>query len=244
MANLSHLILPVKDTITGEVTPTAFDLAGSGGDSTNFVGTLAQWESLTQAEKNLYDSVDLTDDYYDVEEELQSMADDLNAKQDKTDNGLETTSKTVVGAINEVKGSVTTVGNQLKVGSDTFYFDSHDGKYGYNTSPTRGADTFVPFKDYQILFMGHYTGSFSGKDDTVTCNVDGKLYYAFAGYTTSYAQLWVNGVAQTSTAAYKNENYGYKNCFDGITVHKGDTIRRKFTSSGGSAYLDLGIVLG
>ena len=31
------------------------------------------------------------------------------------------------------------------------YFDSKDGKYGYNTDPNRGADTFVPFKDFDNL---------------------------------------------------------------------------------------------
>ena len=30
--------------------------------------------------------------------------------------------------------------------SNHFYFDYKDGKYGYNTDPNRGADTFNPFK--------------------------------------------------------------------------------------------------
>ena len=30
------------------------------------------------------------------------------------------------------------------------YFDSKDGKYGYNTDPNRGADTFVPFKSGEL----------------------------------------------------------------------------------------------
>ena len=32
-----------------------------------------------------------------------------------------------------------------KVGNQYFYFDYHDGSYGYNTSSSRGADTFFPF---------------------------------------------------------------------------------------------------
>ena len=40
---------------------------------------------------------------------------------------------------NEFVGEMTANGNRL-------YMDYKDGKYGYNTSPTRGADTFVPFK--------------------------------------------------------------------------------------------------
>lgn len=56
-------------------------------DPTNFVGTLAQWESLTQAEKNLYDSVDLVDDYYDVIDEIDGMKSALRrVRQDITEN--------------------------------------------------------------------------------------------------------------------------------------------------------------
>lgn len=29
----------------------------------------------------------------------------------------------------------------------TIYFDYQNGKYGFNTDPARGADTFVPFQD-------------------------------------------------------------------------------------------------
>lgn len=32
-----------------------------------------------------------------------------------------------------------------------FYFDYKDGKYGYNTDPSRGADTFVPFKKTNFI---------------------------------------------------------------------------------------------
>lgn len=36
--------------------------------------------------------------------------------------------------------------SSLVANSNHFYFDYKDGKYGYNTNPNRGADTFVPFK--------------------------------------------------------------------------------------------------
>lgn len=44
------------------------------------------------------------------------------------------------GAIlSELKDELTANGNRI-------YMDYQNGKYGYNTSPTRGADTFFPFK--------------------------------------------------------------------------------------------------
>lgn len=35
--------------------------------------------------------------------------------------------------------------DSLTANSNQFYFDYQDGKYGYNTDPNRGADTFNPF---------------------------------------------------------------------------------------------------
>lgn len=39
----------------------------------------------------------------------------------------------------------------------TFYFDYKNSKYGYNTSPSRGADTFVPFKTTPVYEEKTYT---------------------------------------------------------------------------------------
>ena len=65
MADLSKLILPVKNTSTGVVTNQEFDLAGSGGggDYKNFIGTTEEWNDLSAAEKAEYDAKDITDDY-------------------------------------------------------------------------------------------------------------------------------------------------------------------------------------
>ena len=41
-------------------------------------------------------------------------------------------------AVKELNSSLTANSNQ-------FYFDYQDGKYGFNTDPNRGADTFTPF---------------------------------------------------------------------------------------------------
>lgn len=35
--------------------------------------------------------------------------------------------------------------SSLTINSNQFYFDYQDGKYGFNTDPNRGADTFNPF---------------------------------------------------------------------------------------------------
>ena len=46
--------------------------------------------------------------------------------------------------------------SSLTANSKHFYFDYKNGKYGFNTSSSRGADTFIPFKGEQVLtFIGY-----------------------------------------------------------------------------------------
>lgn len=53
---------------------------------------------------------------------------------------------TLVPGVNIHEQKVSDVANQLVANNNRIYFDYHDGKYGYNTDPSRGADTFVPFR--------------------------------------------------------------------------------------------------
>ena len=78
---------------------------------------------------------------------------------------LTTTDKSsCVAAINEVNSNLTFPNGE------GFYPDEKDGVKGYNTSPERGADTFVPFSS---LFSGNYesgsvTPKTSGAIQTIT----------------------------------------------------------------------------
>lgn len=54
-----------------------------------------------------------------------------------------------------VKEAIDDVNSSLTVNDTSFIFDYKDGKYGYNTDPKRGADTFHPFKiepDFTCIF--------------------------------------------------------------------------------------------
>ena len=48
------------------------------------------------------------------------------------------------------------VNNSLIANSKHFYFDYKNGKYGYNTDPNRGADTFVPFSSGEVYVYTEY----------------------------------------------------------------------------------------
>ena len=46
------------------------------------------------------------------------------------------------------------INNQLKANNNEIYMDYKNGKYGYNTSSNRGADTFHPFSGHEYLGTG------------------------------------------------------------------------------------------
>ena len=62
---------------------------------------------------------------------------------------------TVSSALLTLNNSISNVNtkftNQLKANSHDIYMDYKNGKYGYNTSSSRGADTFHPFSDSTML---------------------------------------------------------------------------------------------
>lgn len=43
--------------------------------------------------------------------------------------------------------------SSLTANSNQFYFDYKDGKYGFNTDPNRGADTFNPFSGLELHYV-------------------------------------------------------------------------------------------
>lgn len=78
-----------------------------------------------------------------------------DVEYDNTTSGL--TADDVQEAIDEVEGRVDTAETaitantgSLVVGANRFYFDVQNGEYGYNTSASRGADTFHPFKSTPV----------------------------------------------------------------------------------------------
>lgn len=77
---------------------------------------------------------------------------------------------TISDSLVTLKNNIT---NQLSANNNKFYFDYQDGKYGYNTDPQRGADTFNPFSGAK-----EYTATYSC---TVGSHGEGYGYSASAG---------------------------------------------------------------
>lgn len=63
---------------------------------------------------------------------------------------------------------VNRLNNSLTANNKQFYFDYKNGKYGFNTNPNRGADTFVPFSNFSSATVDYVFGILN---ETVTNSV-------------------------------------------------------------------------
>lgn len=79
--------------------------------------------------------------------------------------------------------------NELTANSKQFYFDYKNGKYGFNTDPNRGADTFSPFKSGLDIGTPQYAANVSGSTlQNWTFNTEKGKKYAIV--MASYAGTW------------------------------------------------------
>lgn len=85
------------------------------------------------------------------------------------------------------------VNNSLVANSNHFYFDYKNGKYGYNTNPNRGADTFHPFSNSQVITISKFTGS----SKTIELDIEPSYVVIFAtktpGYESGFPSIYNNG---------------------------------------------------
>ena len=76
--------------------------------------------------------------------------------------------------------SVSAINSNLTANSTPFYYDYQNSKYGYNTDPARGADTFHPFKAAPVVH------SAASSLNTVTVEI-GKEYIISAAIVSGYS---------------------------------------------------------
>lgn len=74
--------------------------------------------------------------------------------------------------------SLISLNNSLIANSKHFYFDYKNGKYGYNTNPNRGADTFVPFSNGNYYYR-QFIGSDPVENRKDTLKVNTGVFFAF-----------------------------------------------------------------
>ena len=119
---------------------------GSGGNLRIVLGKIEKWY---QDFKNICWSGSY-EDLIDKPDIPSGDAANLSVTRDDTTNSEKyvPTSEVTFRHGKEIDGIV----DKLTVDGKVFVYDFQDGKYGYNTDPARGADTFVPFSRYSDGF--------------------------------------------------------------------------------------------
>lgn len=191
-----------------------------------------------------------TDAAGNLQNQIDELVDNLNASQidySNANSGLESTK--IQGAIDEVaeriaavaeriaavEPTVATHTNQLMANNKQIYLDYHDGKYGYNTDPNRGADTFFPFKSVDNIVIGATWQANSANADSnwsFTYTVDIKLSDN-APDTLTLADLKLlavmsrgdasliayNSSTKTATVQIHTSNYYMQTTYASLTVY-------------------------
>lgn len=143
--------------------------------------------------------------------------------------------------------------NQLSVNNNEFYFDYQNGKYGYNTDPNRGADTFNPFNQGWNTGDSVCVGSICGYNSgaKIVCPDDGMSFNIIAvgsrygGYV-STATVKKNGTTIFSWTPTDDGGGNYHSSTQmksgSFTANKGDIITAY--SGGGAVHMqDVSVIV-
>ena len=135
----------------------------------------------------------------------------------------------------ELTETVAKIQDELTANNTKLYFDYKDGKYGYNTDPNRGADTFNPFKSGgSITPILLWTNPNNAYDiGTLTLNIDFSNYEAI---------IIIAKESVNITEAMTSMCYMPIPCSQSplLTTYSGNTngVSRKVTVTSNSIYFD------
>lgn len=107
-----------------------------------------------------------------------------------------------------VTNNINSINKSLTANSKHFYFDYKNGKYGYNTDSSRGADTFFPFSsDLENV-------TFKTAIDKITDAQIGKKYLIVHGRATGYVPGVLSGATILNSQIYQgNSGTAYEGIF-------------------------------
>lgn len=134
-----------------------------------------------------------------------------------------------------VKNSIAKLGNRLVINNNKFVFDYQNGRWGFNTSEERGADTFHPFNSTALSMSNYQFNSVDGdypNNDVLVTNVRLDIATSVDVASTALPIAIANGtsaVTTTTNGAYVASLSKYVN---GGIIHVFDDL--KFGTSGGT----------
>lgn len=123
-----------------------------------------------------------------------------NANYSTIGNTISDSLITLKNNITSVNGQLT---GQLTANNHAMYMDYHDGKYGVNTSSTRGADTFIPFSRADHIRLNLYGYAYGWAEEyggNAKARTTGNGTYTLSGTEVDH----ITGVSGSMTVAYTN----------------------------------------
>lgn len=145
------------------------------------------------------------------------LSDATDAGNNKAEYGLGASGKAVADLNNALSRRISTIENELLTDNPVpFIFDIKNGVYGYNTSLSRGADTFHPFKHAAVMeLIGSGTAPNNDSSTSGTLLTTNKKYDYLVcfggnavGATNEYFGQWSfttnNGTTVISEGGYYN----------------------------------------
>ena len=117
---------------------------------------------------------------------------------------------------NTMNSAISTLENELTANGKRIYLDYKDGKYGYNTSATRGADTFSPFKSGEITEYTNLTTVLSVSGNNLpTITGSGYIILRRIGKVSSsnILNVFIDNNTEPFTVYIESANYGVKGDF-------------------------------
>ncbi len=184
----------IYDKTTKQLTPIAgHSVSGGGGNTSNFIGTLEEWEALTDAQKAQYDTYDFTNDYNGngVDSALSSTSENpvqnkvIKEAIDELTSENQTLSNKVTDNIN-ICGAKNLWANSLAL----MVAGNPYGTWSGNTYQFRGI-TYTVNNDGSISFSGTASGG------------DSQFFLPNNKYITNeYVGYLVNGISDGSSSTY------------------------------------------
>lgn len=143
-------------------------------------------QGIVASQKAVYDSyTDLNGKINTANSNISSLSSSLSSSVSSLSNSIDSVSTTSGTQYRELRDELIANGQRI-------YMDYQGGKYGYNTSANRGADTFHPFSDTQGIYnalvaKGIYPASDSPTDIINAINSTMYQIYAALGAKGVYA---------------------------------------------------------
>lgn len=136
-----------------------------------------------------------------------------------------------------VKDSIANIGNRLVVDNNKFVFDYQDGKWGFNTSEERGADTFHPFNSTSLCLTQSttdYQGTIlTNKNKDIVANYINLQFKSLTDSATT--KLPIDFTTGTGVVTYHDSTLNGKSSstyVNGGIIHVFDDTNHGSSSSG------------